>query len=62
MSGNIIVPKSEENDPQEKLFLKDHGIMILPKVSIFDFTPITQLMESIHFANDNFNRINRNNK
>ncbi|MGG0176942.1 hypothetical protein [Gottfriedia acidiceleris] len=58
----FIVPSAEKNDPQAYFFLKEIGLMAFSKQSIYDFTPLTQLMTSIHHANDNFNRINRNNK
>ncbi|MEQ2528856.1 hypothetical protein WMO40_19450 [Bacillaceae bacterium CLA-AA-H227] len=58
----FIVPSAEKNDPQENFYLKENGIMVFPKQNIYDFTPLTQLMKSIHLANDNFNRINRSNK
>lgn len=57
----FIVPNAEKNDPQEELFLKESGIMILPKQDIYHFTPLAEVINSIHYANDNFNRINRNN-
>ncbi|MDI7744054.1 hypothetical protein QMK38_18755 [Lysinibacillus fusiformis] len=58
----FIVPSAEKNDSQEYFFLKENGLMVFPKQNIYDFTPLTQLMKSIHFANENFNRINRSKK
>jgi len=58
----FIVPEAEKNDPQEEFFLKDLGVMVLPKISIHDFTPLADHMKNIQFSNENFNRINRNNK
>lgn len=58
----FIVPSAEKNDPQEIFFLKECGFMHFPKISIYDFAPLTDLMKSIHFANDNFIQFNRINK
>ncbi|PER04891.1 hypothetical protein [Bacillus cereus] len=58
----FIVPNAEINDPQEEFFLKENGLMVLPKQNIRNFPPITDIMNSIIFANDNFKRINRSNK
>jgi hypothetical protein len=58
----FIVPSAEINDPQEDFFLKENGLMVFPRQNIHDFTPLTDVMKSINFANDNFNRINRSNK
>lgn len=58
----FIVPKAEKNDPQEEFYLKECGTMILPKISMYHFTPLTDVMKSIQFANENFNRINTSNK
>ena len=52
----FIVPSAEKNDPQEDFFLKEYGLMVFPKQNIHDFTPLTQLMNSIHFAGENFKR------
>lgn len=58
----FIVPNAEINDPQEEFFLKENGLMVLPKQNIRNFSPITDIMNSVNFANDNFNRISRSNK
>lgn len=58
----FIVPSAEINDPQEEFFLKENGLMVLPKQNIRNFTPLTDVMKSINYADDNFNRINRSNK
>ena len=58
----FIVPKAEINDPQEEFFLKENGLMVLPKQNIRNFRPVTDVMKSVKFADDNFNRINHSDK
>ncbi|MCU5408339.1 hypothetical protein OCA16_27805 [Bacillus cereus] len=58
----FIVPKAEINDPQEEFFLKENGLMVLPKQNIRNFRPVTDVMKSVKFADDNFNRINYSDK
>lgn len=36
--------------------------MVLPKQNIRNFRPVTDVMKSVKFADDNFNRINHSDK
>lgn len=58
----FIVPKAEEKDPQKEYFLNELGVITLPTISIYEFTPIMENMENYNFANDNFDRISRKTK
>lgn len=55
----FIVPKAEEKDPQKECFLNELGVITLPTISIYEFTPLMENMENYNFATENFDRINR---
>lgn len=59
---NFVIPTAEKDDIWVNGFLREMGLMILPKISIYEYPPMMQLMKNIQYAHNKIEHVNRKKK